>query len=226
MRTAGLILGVLAVIGVAPPAFTQDVPGAIELPVRYRGTEIERAIQSRDWPRAEESLAAAIEQSPQSDLLKVIARVFLIDRKPLNAAVALKKAEAIQPLDPGSRFTLALAYISMHKGEWARPELERLIASDPENATYQYWLGRLDYDAGQYAKAIERYQRVIARDPSFVRAYDNLGLCYDALNQSDQAASQYRKAVELNRRLPAPDGWPALNLGKLLRTRGDVDEAE
>ena len=227
MRTAGLVLGVLAVIGVPSTAVTQDAPGTIELPARYRGTDIERAIQSRDWPRAEESLAAAIEQHPQStDLLKVLGRVFVIDRKPLNAAVALKKAEAIQPLDPGSRFTLALAYISMRKGEWARPELERLIAADPENATYQYWLGRLDYDAGQYAKAIERYQRVIARDPSFVRAYDNLGLCYDALNQSDQAASQYRKAVELNRKLPAPDGWPALNLGKLLRTRGDVDEAE
>jgi len=227
MRTAVLVVGLLTVAGTALPGVTQEVPGAIDLPAPYRGGDIERALQLRDWPLAEEALAAAIERAPKSvDLLKVIARVFLIDRKPLNAAVALKKAEAIQPLDPGSRFTLALAYISMHKGEWARPELERLIAGDPENATYQYWLGRLDYDAGQYAKAIERYQRVIARDPSFVRAYDNLGLCYDALNQSDEAASQYRKAVELNRQLPAPDGWPALNLGKLLRTRGDVDEAE
>jgi tetratricopeptide (TPR) repeat protein len=158
--------------------------------------------------------------------LKVLGRVFLIDRKPLNAAVALKKAEAIAPLDSESRFTLALAYISLKRGDWARPELERLTAADPENATYQYWLGRLDYDAGQYAAAIRRYERVIAKDPSFVRAYDNLGLCYDALNQSDQAAVQYRKAVELNRRAATPEAWPALNLGKLLRTRGDEDEAE
>ena len=200
---------------------------AIELPARYRGTDIERALQSRDWPRAEESLAAAIEQSPKAvDLLKLLGRVFLIDRKPLNAAVALKKAEAIEPLDPGSRFTLALAYISLKRGDWARPELERLAAGDPGNITYQYWLGRLDYDAGQYAAAIRRYERVIAKDPSFVRAYDNLGLSYEALNQTDQAVAQYRKAVELNRRAAAPDGWPALNLGKLLRTRGDVDEAE
>ena len=84
----------------------------------------------------------------------------------------------------------------------------------------------MDYDAGQYAAAIQRYERVIAKDPSFVRAYDNLGLSYEALNQTDQAVTQYRKAVELNRRAKAPDSWPALNLGKLLRTRGDVDEAE
>jgi len=227
MRIAGLVLGFLAVVVVTSSAVAQEVPGAIELPARYRGTDIERAIQSRDWPRAEESLVAAIEESPKSvELLKVLGRVFLIDRKPLNAAVALKKAEAIQPLDPASRFTLTLAYISLKRGDWARPELERLTAVDPENSTYQYWLGRLDYDAGQYAAAIRRYERVIAKDPSFVRAYDNLGLCYDALNQSDQAAAQYRKAVELNRRAATPEGWPALNLGKLLRTRGDVDEAE
>jgi len=45
MRTAGLVLGVLAVIGVPSTAVTQDAPGAIELPARYRGTDIERAIQ-------------------------------------------------------------------------------------------------------------------------------------------------------------------------------------
>ena len=115
------------------------------------------------------------------DLLKLLGRVFLIDRKPLNAAVALKKAEAIEPLDPGSRFTLVLAYVSLKRGDWARPELERLAAGDPGNITYQYWLGRLDYDAGQYAAAIRRYERVIAKDPSFLRAYDNLGLGSEAL---------------------------------------------
>ena len=225
MRTAGFLLGVLAV---ASAAIAQEPPpSAIELPARYRGTEIERALQARDWPRAEETLVAAIEQAPKAvELLKLLGRVFLIDRKPLNAAVALKKAEAIEPLDPGSRFTLVLAYVSLKRGDWARPELERLAADDPGNITYQYWLGRLDYDAGQYAAAIRRYEHVIAKDPSFVRAYDNLGLSYEALNQIDQAATQYRKAVELNRRLAPPDAWPALNLGKLLRTRGDVDEAE
>lgn len=191
MRTAGFLLGVLAVVAVVSAAIAQEQPSAIELPARYRGTEIERALQSRDWPRAEETLVAAIEQAPKAvDLLKLLGRVFLIDRKPLNAAVALKKAEAIEPLDAVSRFTLALAYVSLKRGDWARPELERLAASDPGNVTYQYWLGRLDYDAGQYAAAIRRYERVIAKDPSFLRAYDNLGLSYEALNQTDQAVAQ------------------------------------
>ena len=41
---------------------------------------------------------------------------------------ALKKAEALAPLDSQERFQLALAYIAMKRGDWARPELERLAA--------------------------------------------------------------------------------------------------
>ena len=74
--------------------------------------------------------------------------------------------------------------------------------------------------------AIRRLQDVIARAPTFTRAYDNLGLCYEALNQTDEAIPHYREAVRLNRIDAAPTGWPALNLGILLRTRGELAEAE
>ena len=85
----------------------------------------------RDWPRAEKLLAAGHRARAASPaLLKQIAGVFLAERKPLNAAIALKKAEALAPLDPESRFRLVLAYVAMGQREWARPELERLVAAD------------------------------------------------------------------------------------------------
>ena len=67
---------------------------------------------------------------------------------------------------------------------------------------------------------------MIARAPAFTRAHDNLGLCYEALNQTEEAIPHYREAVRLNRIDAAPTGWPALNLGILLRTRGEMEEAE
>src|SRR3954468_3122687 len=153
----------------AASASGQQPPTAADLPVAYRDGEIEHALNAHAWDRAEQLLATAIERTPASpSLLEVLATVFLIDRKPLNAAIALKKAEAIRPLDNRMRFTLVLAYISLKHGDWARPELERLAAADPANATYEYWLGRLDYDAGQYAAAIGRFNRVVERDPAFV----------------------------------------------------------
>ena len=104
-----------------------------------------------------------------TDLLKMLAGVFMNAQKPLNAAIALKKAETYGPLDAATRMQLALAYISMKRGDWARPELERLAGADPLNTGYAYWLARLDYDDGRYASAIERLKIVVAREPSFVR---------------------------------------------------------
>ena len=188
---------------------------------------LDGALAARDWPRAAQLLAGAIERSPQSvALLKQIAGVFLADRRPLNAAIALKKAEALAPLEPEWRFRLVLAYIAMGQREWARPELERLVAAAPETAIYRYWLGRLDYDAGQYAAAVAHLQAAAIRDPSFPRTFDNLGLCYDALNQVDLAIAQYREAVRLNRLAAEPSPWPAINLGNALVRKGAYGEAE
>ena len=126
-------------------------------------SELDRALAARDYARAARLLADAIARQPKSrQLLMQIASVFMLDRRPLNAAIALKKAEALGPLDNHARLQLALAYIAMRRADWARPELERLALAEPANVIYSYWLARLDYDAGQYASAIRRLQDVIA----------------------------------------------------------------
>lgn len=217
----------LVLMGAIPGVTAQQAPSPADLPARYRGGDIDEALQSQDWPRSEALLVAAIEGAPRERaLLEVLGDVFLVQRKPLNAAIAFKKAEALAPLDDRARFALVLAYISLNRGDWARPELERLARSNPSNPTYEYWLGRLDYDGGDYASAIRRLEGVVARDPGFVRAYDNLGLCYEAQNEPERALAHYRKAVELNRAASAPSPWPPLNLGALLRQRGEMAAAE
>lgn len=191
-----------------------------------RGTEIEAAIRTADWPRAERLLAAEIDRRPASrDLLVLLGRVFFLSGKPLNVAIALKKAEAIQPLDDDLRLTLALAYIRLGRGDWARPELDRLVTSRPERAVYRYWLGRIEYDGGQYAAAVIRFQETLERDPQFMRARDNLGLCYEALDEPQRAIGQYREAIRLNRQSSAKSPWPPLNLAILLRKQGELDRA-
>jgi tetratricopeptide (TPR) repeat protein len=224
-------LPILVALATMPPpcAAGQSAPSAatdLELPPQLRGSEIEGALKRQDWPHAEALLVAAVEKQPLSPvLLKVLASVFMAERKPLNAAIAIKKAEAIEPLDNRTRFSLVLAYISLAKGEWARPELERLIASEPSNPTYEYWLGRVDYDAGKYAAAMRHFEQVVRRDDGYVRAYDNMGLCAEALNEPEQALVHYRKAVELNRAAVSKSPWPPLNMGILLRTRGELHAA-
>ena len=67
---------------------------------------------------------------------------------------------------------------------------------------------------------------MLARDPAFMRAHDNLGLCYEAQHQPELAIRHYREAIRLNRAGADKSPWPPLNLGVLLRQRGELTEAD
>ena len=220
----------------APPAAARPlevIDGAAEAPLTAAPVaaaaarpEVEAALRARDYDKAEALLVKEAEAQPSSEVLRLLGTVFLHDGRPLNAAIALKKAEAIAPLDEPSRFTLAMAYVAMGKRAWARPELEKLATQAPAKALYPYWLARLDYDDNQYATAVTKLEKAIALEPAFARAYDNLGLCYEALGRFDEAARAWEQAIRLNADEKPCSPWPTLNLGLMLTRLDKPDEAE
>jgi tetratricopeptide (TPR) repeat protein len=192
-----------------------------------RRAAIAAALGSRDYERAEALLLGAVEAQPRSaEALRLLGGVFFVRGQHLNAAVVLKKAEALAPLDEHSRFTLVMSYLVLGRRDWARDELKTLTATAPGNPLYLYWTARIDYDQGQHKAAVERLLRVVELDPGFTRAWDNLGLNYEALGRFDDAVRSYEEALRLNRASEAPSPWPALNLGLLLIKLDRLDEAE
>jgi tetratricopeptide (TPR) repeat protein len=210
--------------GVAPPD-ARDLDAAhLE---GNRRLLIDQALKSGAYDRAEGLLLEAVEGNPASPaLLRLLGGVFFVRGEYLSSAVALKKAEALAPLDERSRFTLAMSYIVMGRRGWARPELEKLAGSDAKNPLYPYWIARLEYDEQHYADAVEGFKRALALDPTYLKAHDNLGLAYDALGRYEEANRSYQEAVRLNRDRQAHSPWPALNLGILLTRLDRLDEAE
>jgi tetratricopeptide (TPR) repeat protein len=195
--------------------------------VDERSARITEALHAKDYERAETLLLEAAEAHPQSaEVLRVLGGVFFLRGRPLNAAVALKKSEAIAPLDERSRFTLVMAYVALGHRDWARPELAKLAEAAPANPLYPYWTGRLDYDDGQYATAVKSLQRATELDPRFARAHDNLGLCYEALGRFDEAQRSWEEAVRLNGEQATKSPWPPLNLGLLMTRLDHLDAAE
>lgn len=187
---------------------------------------IDKAVKSRDYRQAEALLLTETEKNPKAaSLFTTLGNVFFLDGDYLQCAIAMKKAEALEPLDPRSRFTLALAYIILKQPNWARPELEKLASSEPENPNYPYWLGRLDYDAQQFGLAVARFKKALQLDPQYMKGYDNLALCYEAMGQYDDAVQTYQDALRLNRQSPSPSPWPPLNLGALLVKLQRLEEA-
>jgi tetratricopeptide (TPR) repeat protein len=195
-----------------------------------RQKDLRDALGEKDYKRAETILTEEAARDPKSaraaKLLVTAGGIFFLDGQFLNSAIAWKKAEAIAPLDERSRFTLAMAYVKLNRRDWARSELDRLWAARPDRQLYLYWLGRLDYDEQQYTSAISRLERVVVLDPTMMRAFDLLGLCYDYLGRLDDAIKNYNQAVELNRRQAKPFAWPLVDLAISLLEVNQPAEAE
>lgn len=67
-------------------------------------------------------------------------------------------------------------------------ELKGLADAEPENVEAQYHLGLFSWQTGQYDKAMDRFHKVIALDPTgYPDAYAYLGQAYSTLDSADQA---------------------------------------
>jgi tetratricopeptide (TPR) repeat protein len=189
--------------------------------------EVETALQTRHYERAEAILLDQHEKNPISaPLLVLLGRIFFLDGKYENCAIALKKADKLSPLPDSARFTLAMTYVAMNHPTWARPEIEKLERDNPMKALYPYWVSRLDYHDMHLDEAVAQVQRAIRLDPNFMKAYDNLGLYLEGLGKYDDAIKAYQTAIALDRTNKVRSPWPAHNLGALLTKMGRVDEAE
>lgn len=241
-RGRAIIFWVLLTGWLSLPLHTQQVPLPEALPAPSapgslaglqlepsRSAELEGALNRRDYKRAETILVEETQRNPTSartaKLYTLLGHILFLDGQYLNSAIAWKKAEAIAPIDDQSKFSLAMAYLRLDRPDWARDELQRLSQGNPQNPLYLYWLAKLDYDARQYNPAISRLRRVIELDPNMMRAYNNLGLCYDSMGQFNEAIQSFTRAIELNRKQKQPSGWPPLNLAVSLISLNRLDEA-
>src|SRR5262245_6882333 len=100
--------------------------------------------------------------------------------------------------------------------------LVRPLAPPAEQA--EAWFERAsewDGDPGQWKDAVDAYRRVVAIDPAYAAAWNNLGLLLHRMGQYGDAGTAYRSALEQDPGLCEA----CYNLGSLHEDLGDVEEA-
>jgi tetratricopeptide (TPR) repeat protein len=86
------------------------------------------------------------------------------------------------------------------------------------------WFDRaseLDADPARWEEAIAAYRRVVAIDPTYAAAWNNLGLLLHRMGRYDDARRAYASALERDPRCAEA----AYNLGSLDEDCGDVEQA-
>jgi tetratricopeptide (TPR) repeat protein len=80
------------------------------------------------------------------------------------------------------------------------------------------------YNQKEFSKAVQAYQKVIELDPTYVEAYNNLGITYQMIGDTEKAFNSYEKAIKIN---PGYEkGYNNLGILLLLKDRyGEALEA-
>src|SRR5438445_9206858 len=100
--------------------------------------------------------------------------------------------------------------------------LVRPMAPPSEEA--ETWFERAsewDADPAQWEDAIAAYRRVVAIDPTYAAAWNNLGLLLHRMGRLDEAGKAYESALDQD----ATCCEAVYNLGSLAEDRGDLDDA-
>jgi tetratricopeptide (TPR) repeat protein len=125
-----------------------------------------------------------------------------------------RSGQTVLDLDAGSLAADAQATL--------RTGLVRPLAPPAEQA--EAWFERAsewDADPAQWEEAISAYRRVVAIDPTYAAAWNNLGLLLHRLGRWDEAREAYVTAL----RHDPGCCEAAYNLGSLQEDQGDVDAA-
>jgi tetratricopeptide (TPR) repeat protein len=130
-----------------------------------------------------------------------------------NAAESIR----ISPRDARMHELLGLILVVRHAYLNALPELETAAKQAPQNTEIQYFYGRDLYSTGHYHKALTRFLICSNLESKNVRVLENLGLCYEALQEFTKATEAYRRAIRIVSARPSlSDAEPYAFYGSLL----------
>ena len=111
---------------------------------------------------------------------------------------AARQAVALDP-------NLAVGYVRLAQYYWDTGDrktsyatFDRALALDPDDPLVSAFAGGTAMRNGDVKEAINRYRRMVARDPLSASYHANLGIFLQAADKLEDAKSELRKALDLN----------------------------
>lgn len=113
------------------------------------------------------------------------------------AVADYKKYLSRRKQTPAVAQELAESYIYAYKYEQAEKPLQWLIRQEPSAPQSYYLLGRIRHNQGRLDEAVSYYSKAINRAEDFAPAYRYRAAAFKDMGESEAAAEDYSKLVEL-----------------------------
>lgn len=135
----------------------------------------------------------------------------------------LDRALDLDSDSPAAKAAMGLVYNAEGEAELAEASFEEAISADPGYTRARVYYGAFLYGQGRMEDARDQF-RAASRDTEYKdrgSVFFNLGMTQERLDELDNAATSYRRAVELSR----GDARSLLALSRVLADQGDFNAA-
>jgi tetratricopeptide (TPR) repeat protein len=226
MTKVTLVSLALCTLMLGPRAW--PAPQAITtLPLEDKRAEAKALVDARQLDSAEKMIVGEMMTAPRNaDWITLLAEVRLGQNRTGEALKLLDSANQIDGFTATRWMLISLAESQAGHMDRAEQPIRNAIRLSPDDATAHYFLARLLYTDNRFNEAIEESQKVVSLAPNFVRAYENLGLCYEGKYQLEEAKRSYLKAIAVDATSNKKTEWPALDLATLLIHQNQLAEAK
>jgi tetratricopeptide (TPR) repeat protein len=180
------------------------------------------AIENNQFPKAIESLRAAVARDPEDPLAHfVLATALSGNGQEREAVDEYRKASELNPKNPSWLDHLAVSLVNNDDVDGAIDAWRKALKLNPEDAAAETDLGTVLFDSGRKDEGLQHLQRAVTLDPALPAAHNHLGVAFADVGQTEAAVQQLRKAVEI---YPKSAEFQ-FNLGYVLESRGDYAAA-
>jgi len=188
---------------------------------------IKELIAQKQLASAEKMIVAEMMARPRDpDLITYLAEVRLHQGQFREALTLVNDADRMGGIT-AERATLAgMVEISMDRLERAATNLRKAIELAPDYVPSHYLLGRVLYTQNHFDEAIEESKKAITLSPNLVRAYENIGLCYEGKQQPQEAERWYLEAIQWMEKGGKRSEWPLLDLVAMLIRNNQTERAK
>jgi tetratricopeptide (TPR) repeat protein len=157
-----------------------------------------RAEMQGQWAEAVEIYMQALQSNPaQAQLWERIADIRATQfKEPALAADALIEAAKYAPKDARLQYKLSQAYAAAQNGPAALAAANRAVELEPGNVTYLRARGEVATWTGDYALALDSFERILANTPQDADALLGAARAGSRSGKKDAAVRRYRAYLE------------------------------
>jgi len=153
-----------------------------------------------DLTGAEKRIRAFLLAHPTHiEAMRLLARIGAALEVYDDAELLLSRVLELAPDYAAARHDYACVLLDRHKYVAARTQIERLLAAEPSNLTYQTLLGNAFIGLGQHDEAIRVHERVVAQSaphaPQNAELLLSIAHCHKTLGRSEASIEAYRAAA-------------------------------